>query len=421
VTQKISGVKGMNDLLPPDIAVWHALEAAARETFRRFGYDEARTPLVEDTALFVRSVGEATDIVGKEMYTFDDKAGRSLSLRPEGTAPCVRAYVEHAVTQREPVTRWWYLGPMFRYERMKTGRYRQFWQIGAEAYGVSAPAQETELIDLAMQLFRALGLEGIRVELNSLGDPETRGAYLESLRTFLRAHRSELCAECQERTEKNPLRVFDCKNPGCQAVLAGAPAIIDALSTEARAHFETVQRQLSVLGIPFRVNPRMVRGIDYYTRTAFEFLSEDPVLGTASAVGGGGRYDRLVKELGGPDTPAVGWALGMDRLCLLLQAKGTVQPGRPELFVAVAEESAADAALALVSRLRRAGHRVEFDARGGSLKSQMKRADKSAATFALVLGSRELSSGEAQLKPLAGGEPVPVRLDAIESALAPRR
>ncbi|MGZ3481244.1 MAG: histidine--tRNA ligase, partial [Myxococcaceae bacterium] len=228
-------------------------------------------------------------------------------------------------------------------------------------------------------------------------------------------------AECQERTEKNALRVFDCKNPGCQAVLAGAPAITDALSGEARAHFEAVQRQLALLGIPFRVNPRMVRGIDYYTRTAFEFLSEDPVLGTASAVGGGGRYDRLVKELGGPDTPAVGWALGMDRLCLLLQAKGVVQAVRPELFVAVAEEAAADPALALVSRLRGAGHRVDFDARGGSLKSQMKRADKSGATFALVLGSRELGSGEAQLKPLAGGEPVPVRLDALESALQSRR
>ena len=421
MSQKISGVKGMNDLLPPDIAVWHALEAAARETFRRFGYEEARTPLVEDTALFVRSVGEATDIVGKEMYTFEDKAGRGLSLRPEGTAPSVRAYVEHAVAQREPVTRWWYLGPMFRYERMKTGRYRQFWQIGAEAYGVSAPAQETELIDLAMQLFRALGLEGIRVELNSLGDPETRGEYLESLRTFLRTHRSELCAECQDRTETNPLRVFDCKNPGCQTVLAGAPSIIDALSDEARAHFETVQRQLSVLGIPFQVNPRMVRGIDYYTRTAFEFLSDDPVLGTASTICGGGRYDRLVKELGGPDTPAVGWAMGMDRICLLLKAKGTVQPIHPELFVAVAEEGAAEAALALVSRLRNAGHRVDFDTRGGSLKSQMKRADKSAATFALVLGSRELTSGEAQLKPLAGGEPVTVRLDALEAALAARR
>jgi len=421
VSQKIAGVKGMNDLLAPDIAVWHALEAATRRTFERFGYEEARTPVVEDTALFVRSVGEATDIVGKEMYTFEDKAGRSLSLRPEGTAPLVRAYIEHAVAQKEPLTRWWYLGPMFRYERMKTGRYRQFWQVGAEAYGAAGPAQEAELIDLAMQLFRSVGLGAIRLEINSLGDADTRPRYLEELRAFLRRRKGDLCAECQERIEKNPLRVFDCKNPGCQAVLKEAPAITDALGPEAKEHFAGLQRKLAALDIPFTVNPRMVRGLDYYTRTAFEFLSDDAVLGTASAVGGGGRYDRLVKELGGPDTPAVGWALGLDRLCLLMRAAGEVKPLGPELFVAVAEEGVADAALAVVSRLRKAGHRVDFDPRGGSLKSQMKRADRSGATFALVLGSKELTSGSAELKPLGGGDPISVRLDALETALASGR
>jgi histidyl-tRNA synthetase len=411
----------MNDTLWPDIEVWHALEAAAREVFQRFGYQEARTPVVEDTALFVRSVGAGTDIVGKEMYTFEDKGGRSLSLRPEGTAPLVRAYVEHAVAQKEPVTRWWYLGPMFRYERMKAGRYRQFWQIGAEAYGVKEPAQEVELIDLALHLFRAVGLSDIRLEINSLGDPETRRVYLESLRAFLRAHRGELCAECQERTETNPLRVFDCKNPACQAVLKKAPAITESLSAEPRDHFQAVQRKLQALGIPFRINPRMVRGLDYYTRTAFEFLSDDPLLGTASAVGGGGRYDRLVKELGGPDVPAVGWALGMDRLCLLMRARGRGQAERSELFVATVDDATADAALALVSRLRQAGHRVDFDARGGSLKSQMKRADKSGARFALVLGSNEVSSGQAALKPLDGGEPITVALNGLEAALRANR
>jgi histidyl-tRNA synthetase len=421
VSQRVSGVKGMNDLLPPDIAVWQALESAARATFERFGYQEARTPVLEDTALFVRSVGEGTDIVGKEMYTFEDKAGRSLSLRPEGTAPLVRAYVEHAIAQHEPMTRWWYLGPMFRYERMKTGRYRQFWQVGAEAYGVAAPAQEVELIDLAQQLFQALGLPGIRLEINSLGDADTRPRYLNDLQGFLRARAAELCAECRERTEKNPLRVFDCKNPGCQTVLKEAPAITGSLGPEARAHFEAVQRKLAALGIRFSVNPRMVRWLDYYTRTAFEFLSDDPVLGTASAVGGGGRYDMLVKELGGPDTPAVGWALGIDRLCLLMQSAGQVHGARPELFVATVDEGVADAALGLVSRLRKAGHRVDFDPRGGSLKSQMKRADKSGAAFALVLGPDEMASGAAVLKPLAGGDPVPVRLDALEPALAARR
>ena len=421
MSQKIAGVKGMNDLLAPDIAVWHALEAAARRTFERFGYEEARTPVLEDTALFVRSVGEGTDIVGKEMYTFEDKAGRSLSLRPEGTAPLVRAYIEHAVAQKEPLTRWWYLGPMFRYERMKAGRYRQFWQIGAEAYGAAGPVQEAELIDLAMQLFRSVGLQGIRLEINSLGDAETRPRYLDELRAFLRRRKGDLCAECQERIEKNPLRVFDCKNPGCQAVLKEAPAITDALGPEAKEHFGGLQKKLGALDIPFTVNPRMVRGLDYYSRTAFEFLSDDPVLGTASAVGGGGRYDRLVKELGGPDTPAVGWALGMDRLCLLMRAAGEVKAVSPELFVAVAEDAVADAALAVVSRLRKAGHRVDFDPRGGSLKSQMKRADRSGATFALVLGTQELTSGTAELKPLGGGDPISVRLDALETALASGR
>jgi histidyl-tRNA synthetase len=422
VSQRISGVKGMNDLLPPDIAVWHALEAAAHETFRRFGYEEARTPVLEDTALFVRSVGEATDIVGKEMYTFQDKAGRSLSLRPEGTAPVVRAYIEHAVAQREPVTRWWYLGPMFRYERMKTGRYRQFWQVGAEAYGVSAPAQETELIDLAMQLFRA-GAQGIRVELNSLGDPETRG--VTSRRSGRSSARSERALRRVPGADGRTLSASStARTPAARRCsLARRPS-----PTRSPARRGRTSRRCSGssgCSASSSVNPRMVRGLDYYSRTTFEFVYQpatgDSALGTAGSVCGGGRYDGLVKELGGPDTPAVGWALGMDRLCLLLRAKGAVQPAHPELFVAVAEEGAADAALALVSRLRRAGHRVDFDARGGSLKSQMKRADKSGAGYALVLGSRELTSGEAQLKPLAGGEPLPVRLDALESALAVRR
>src|SRR5450432_208745 len=216
MSQRIAGVKGMNDLLPPDTAVWHFLEGRARETFRRFGYEEIRTPVVEDTALFVRGVGEATDIVGKEMYTFEDRAGRSLSLRPENTAPAVRAYIEHAVHVREPLTRWYYVGPMFRYERMKTGRYRQFWQMGAEAYGSAEPAQDAEVIDLGLQFFEALGLNAIRLELNSLGDATCRPAYLDSLVAYFRAHHDELCEECRERLDRNPLRVLDCKNPKCQ-------------------------------------------------------------------------------------------------------------------------------------------------------------------------------------------------------------
>jgi histidyl-tRNA synthetase len=420
MSQRVGGVKGMNDLLPPEIAVWHFLEARARETFRRFGYQEIRTPVLEDTALFVRGVGETTDIVGKEMYTFEDRAGRSLSLRPENTAPAVRAYIEHAVHVREPLTRWYYLGPMFRYERMKTGRYRQFWQMGAEAYGSADPAQDAELIDLGLQLFESLGLSAVRLELNSLGDANCRPAYLESLVAYLRAHREELCAECQERLERNPLRVLDCKKPKCQAVVAGAPVVTDALCQPCREHFEALQRKLDAIRSPYTLNPRMVRGLDYYTRTAFEFLADAQALGTATAVGGGGRYDRLVQDLGGPDVPAVGWAMGMDRICLLLTEGEKHDDGTPELFVAAADASAQDRAFRLVSELRRKGHATDFDPRGGSLKSQMKRADKSGARFALVIGERELASGEGELKPLAGGEPVRVRLDDVATALAAR-
>jgi histidyl-tRNA synthetase len=421
VSQRVGAVKGMNDLLPPDIAVWHFLEARARETFRRFGYQEIRTPILEDTALFVRSVGETTDIVGKEMYTFLDRAGRSLSLRPENTAPAVRAYVEHSVQVREPTTRWYYLGPMFRYERMKTGRYRQFWQMGGEAYGSGEPAQDAELVDLGLQVFEGLGLSGVRLELNSLGDATCRPAYLQSLKAYLQAHKDELCDECQERVERNPLRVLDCKNPKCQAVVAAAPHITDALCQPCREHFEALQRKLDAIHAPYTLNPRMVRGLDYYTRTAFEFLSDAPALGTATALGGGGRYDNLVRDLGGPAVPAVGWAMGMDRICLLLAESGKREEAVPELFVAVADTAAQDPAFRLVSELRRNGHAVDFDTRGGSLKSQMKRADKSGARFALVLGERELASGEGDLKPLTGGDVVRVRLDAIAAALAARR
>lgn len=417
---KVSGVKGMNDLLPPDSSVWQHVEQTVRELFARFGYQEVRTPVVEDTALFVRSVGEATDIVGKEMYTFEDKGGRSLSLRPEGTAPAARAYIEHAVANQEPVTRWFYMGPMFRYERMKTGRYRQFHQIGAEAYGASEAAQDVELMDMVVQLLEALELKDISLNLNSLGDETCRPAYQEQLVAYLQAHRDELCADCQARLERNPLRVLDCKNERCQAVVAASPNIQTFLCEPCRAHFDEVKRKLDLLGIHYVVNPRMVRGLDYYTRTAFEFIASHPALGTASTVGGGGRYDRLVKQLGGPDVPAVGVALGLERLCLLLASEAGRYAASPDLFVAFADAAAAEQGFVLVSRLRKAGLRVEFDPRGGSLKSQMKRADRTRARFALVLGENELASGKGQLKPMQGGEPIPVALDEVAAALVTR-
>jgi histidyl-tRNA synthetase len=322
--------------------------------------------------------------------------------------------------QKEPVTRWFYIGPMFRYERMKTGRYRQFWQIGAEAYGAKEPAQDVELMDMVRQFLEALPLPGVMLNVNSLGDETCRPEYQKQLVAYFQSRAGELCADCQERLGRNPLRILDCKNPKCQAIAEAAPSVLELLCEPCREHFEEVKRQLQLLGIRFEVNPRMVRGLDYYTRTAFEFIAEHPALGTASAVGGGGRYDRLVRELGGPDVPAVGFALGMDRLVLLLRESGQRFEVRPDLFVALADEAARDPALKIVSSLRRQGFAVETDPRGGSLKSQMKRADRTQARFTLVLGQDEVSSGEAQLKPMAGGEPVPVKLDALASELRQR-
>ncbi|MCY1041755.1 histidine--tRNA ligase [Corallococcus sp. bb12-1] len=409
----------MNDLLPGEIEVWQFVEGTARTLFGRFGYGEVRTPMVEDTALFVRSVGEETDIVGKEMYTFDDKGGRSLSLRPEGTAPAARAYIEHSVSNAEPVSRWFYMGPMFRYERMKTGRYRQFSQIGAEAYGAKEPAQDAELMDMVVQFLEALGLQDVTLNINSLGDDACRPAYHAKLVEYLNAHREELCADCQQRLERNPLRVLDCKNEKCQAVAGAGPNVLEFLCEPCRAHFNDLQRKLGLLGIRYVVNHRLVRGLDYYTRTVFEFIASHPALGTASTVGGGGRYDKMMKGLGGPDVPAVGFAMGLDRLVLLLKEGGKTFTAQPDLFIVAADQDAAcqDATLALTSRLRREGFYVEIDTRGGSIKSQMKRADKSGARFSLVLGGNELGSGQAKLKPMAGGDLIPVALDSVGTTL----
>jgi histidyl-tRNA synthetase len=416
VSQKISGVKGMNDVLPGEVETWQFVERTAREVLRRFGYGELRTPMLEETALFVRGVGEETDIVGKEMYTFEDKGGRSLSLRPEGTAPACRAYVEHSVLNQEPITRWYYVGPMFRYERMKTGRYRQFSQVGVEAFGAGQPSQDVETIEVAVRLLEALGISGVKLHLNCIGDDACRPAYQQKLVAHFSAHRQELCPDCQTRLDRNPLRILDCKVEACRQIAQSAPNILDSLCDACRAHFDEVKRKLGVLGIPFELDPKMVRGLDYYTRTAFELLASDPVLGTASAVCGGGRYDKLVKSLGGPDVPAVGFAMGVERLCILL-AQQKRDYGVPDLFVAVADDKSQDLALKLVSELRRGGLWVETDTRGGSLKSQMKRGDKTKARYAVVLGEKELAEGAAELKPMGGGETRRVTLAELAGIL----
>lgn len=405
MSQKLAGVKGMNDLLPPQIETWQRIESVARRLFGNYGYSEIRTPIVEDTALFVRSVGEVTDIVKKEMYTFDDKGGRSITMRPEGTAPAARAYIEHGVANTEPVTRWFYMGPMFRYERMKTGRYRQFYQLGAEAYGSVDPSMDVEVIALTAEFFRQIGVPDVVLHLNSLGDSSTRPAYVEALKAHFAPLTGLMSDDAKLTFERNPMRLLDSKEEALQEPIAKAPAILDFIDDASRTHFDDVQRLLGRLGIAFELDRRLVRGLDYYTRTTFEFIyqpkSGDNALGTAGTVCGGGRYDGLVKELGGPEKPAVGFAMGLDRLVMLLESANKPKATGPVLFIGTFDGPLRDDAVATVMRLRNGGHRVDFDPRGGKLKRQIERADKVGARYFATWGEKEVQEGVLELKALA--------------------
>jgi len=425
VAERITAVKGMNDLLPDEMVRWHRIERLARATLERYGFGEVRTPILEKTSLFVRGVGEATDIVGKEMYTFEDKgrdtkdAGTLVSLRPEGTAPAVRAAVEHNVFGQDPLTRWYYLGPMFRRERQQKGRYRQFYQVGAESYGAPDPHADAELIDAARIFLESLQIGDISLELNTLGDEECRPKYKEALVGYLKGRESELCDECKRRLEVNPRRVLDCKNPGCKDIAAGAPAMEQFLCEPCRKHWGELRELLDALGVRYVVNPRIVRGLDYYTRTVFELISHaqgEGGLGSQNTVLAGGRYDRLVKSLGGPNVPAVGFAAGIDRLALLMaNQQGLETP--PDLFLVSLGDAARRASLVLASKLRQQGVSVDQDLRGGGLKAQMRRADKTKARFALVLGDSELSSGRGRLKRMATGDEQEVALAELAMAV----
>lgn len=425
--QKFAAVKGMNDLLPPQIETWQFLERTARELFGTWGYSEIRTPIVEDTALFVRSVGEVTDIVSKEMYTFTDKGDRSITLRPENTAPAVRAYIEHGFAQ-QPVTRWYYLGPMFRYERMKTGRYRQFYQLGAEAYGSQDASQDVENIALAWHFLLAVGVKDVTLHLNSLGDAVDRPRFLEALKAHFAPHVEGFSAASKETFERNTMRLLDSKEEALEALVASAPRIGDFIGDAARAHFDEVKALLTTLGIPFVVDPTLVRGLDYYTRTTFEFIYEpqgDNALGTAGTVCGGGRYDNLVHELGGPEKPAVGFAMGLDRLVLLLEALGKRPERRPLLFIATMDGALKSYALKLITELRLRGLVVDFDPRGGKIKRQVERASSLRARYFAVYGDQEHQSRTLKLKAmdLPDGAPdkeVSVSLDTLGAWLAER-
>jgi histidyl-tRNA synthetase len=409
----IRAVKGMHDLFEDELATWRRVEGVAHSVFQRFGYGEVRTPSLEETQLFVRSVGEATDIVEKEMYSFNDrdKHETSLCLRPENTAGVVRALLQAGKLHADAEERLYYLGPMFRRERPAKGRYRQFHQLGAEAFGIDTPSIDVELMAMLHTLLSELGLEGVSLSVNSLGGGEDRPAYAKALREYYSAHKDTLCSDCQRRLETNALRILDCKVPEDKALAEGAPKTLDHLSHPSKAHFEQVCEGLERVGVPFKVEPRLVRGLDYYTHTVFEALAETG-LGAQNAVAGGGRYDDLVEELGGRPTPALGWAAGLERLVMLLQeAAREDKPAVPELMVIGADDDGRARAQQLTHALRSAGVRVEVDHRGRSVKAQMKRADRSGAERVIVLGSRELESGKGDLKHMATGNVRTVALD----------
>ena len=411
----------MVDLLPETLQRWQAVEAVAREHFRRSGFGEIRTPLLESTDLFCRGIGEGTDVVGKEMYSFNDRGDRSCTLRPEGTASVVRAAVQHGLLS-QGAQKLWYAGPMFRYERPQAGRQRQFHQIGVEWLGVASARSDVEVIALAWDLLAQLGVGGLELEINSLGTPEDRQAYRAALVAWLEQRIDQLDADSQARLSTNPLRILDSKNPATQALLEQAPTLADALSPESQQRFMAVQQGLTALGIPFRLNPRLVRGLDYYGHTAFEITSDQ--LGAQATVCGGGRYDGLIGQLGGAATPAVGWALGMERLMLVLEAAAQQNPDGPaarlvsapgpDAYLVNRGEQAEAAGLALARDLRQHGLTVELDGSGSAFGKQFKRADRSGAPWALVLGDEEAERGEVRLKPLQQqGQEATVALSGI--------
>jgi histidyl-tRNA synthetase len=408
--------KGMNDILPDEVRRWQALEGAFRTTVERYGYGEVRTPLLEPTELFVRSVGEATDIVQKEMFTLDHH-GDSLTLRPEGTASAARAYVEHAVHGREPLSRWYYLGPMFRAERPQRGRYRQFYQAGCEIFGDAGPAADAEMIDMLYRFLRELGIEDVQVLVNSLGSAGTRERYRETLRAHLAPRAAELSETSQRRLNENALRILDSKAPKDQELVADAPPIIDLLDDADRAHWDGLRRHLDALGVPYRSEPRLVRGLDYYTRTLFEIQSSAGGLGAQNALGGGGRYDAMIQDLGGPAVPAIGFAIGLDRVLLAMGERPVPLPAT--CFVAPIGERAIVEGLLLARELREQGVRVDLDGRGSSVKSMLRRANAVGARCCVLLGDSELDRGVVKIKDLAGHvEEEQPRAAAVSAILA---
>ncbi len=411
MSRKLQAIRGMEDILPDASPLWERLEDATREAFRLYGYANIRTPVVETTALFERGIGEVTDIVEKEMYTFADRNGESLTLRPEATAGIVRAAIEHNFLYNGPM-RVWTAGPMFRYERPQKGRQRQFHQYDVEALGFEGPDVDAEQIVMLARLWKALGIGPVALDLNSIGDAADRQAHRAKLVAHFERHAGLLDEDAKRRLHTNPLRILDSKNPAMQAMIEAAPRLLDHLGEGAARHFEELRRLLEASGVAFRVNPRLVRGMDYYNRTVFEWVCEG--IGAQSTIAGGGRYDGLFESLGGRPTPACGFGMGMERVLLAMQAVGQAAAPAVDAYVAHAGESAARAAWGAAERLRDAGLAVVLGP-GGSFKSQMKKADASGARYAVILGEDEVAADRVTLKPLRGGEQETL---AFESALA---
>ena len=423
MAEQIQPIRGMNDILPTEIGAWQHLERIVRELVSAYGYEEMRVPIVEQTTLFRRSIGELTDVVGKEMYSFESQGGENLTLRPEATAGLVRAVISNRMLrgQRHKL---WCLGPMFRYETPQAGRYRQFHQVDLEAVGFAGPDVDAELIGLTARLWRDLGIQRVKLQINSLGTPESRRAYRELLVAYFRGHENRLDADSRRRLEGNPLRILDSKNPDMQELVAGAPLLTEHLDPESREHFEALCTMLRDIGVQYEVNPRLVRGLDYYSRTVFEWINESS--GAQNAVCSGGRYDGLIAQLGGEPTPAIGFAMGMERVVALLAQAGQVPaPKRPDVYIVLNGDRAGAMGLGLVERLRSElpRRRFEMNLGGGNFKTQFRRADRSTAPLALIVGDDELARGVVGMKPLrqeTGQTECPIAELArgIEAALA---
>ena len=414
---KYTALKGVHDIFPPDSYLWQKIESAAKDVFTAYGFQEIRAPVIESTDVFLRSIGETTDIVEKEMYTFSDKAGRSITLRPEGTAPVVRCFVEHHLYNLPVPQKFFYSGPMFRYERPQSGRFRQFYQLGAEAFGIAGPKIDAEVLAMLKLFFERIGLRNLNFGVNSIGCEKCRPAYRQALVDFFSVKLNGLCPDCKRRHDHNPLRILDCKVDSCIALREGFPHVTAFLCAECRDHFDALRTYAKLLAIPYEIKPEMVRGLDYYTRTTFEVTCEQ--LGAQNSVAAGGRYDRLVEDFGGPPTPAIGFAIGIERIASLLKLTAAEEIPSPKVFIATHGEPAWGKGLIIADRLRRKGIWTELGYAGNSLKSQLRRADRVCAQYVFIVGEDEIRSGKLQWKLLADGSQGEIGFDEVEAFLSP--